>query len=100
MSESEGENSDGARCVGADTGQREQLVDVVWNDAAMALDDSDGARVEVEGATRVPESIPRAHRLPGGNRGQVCRCGPPLEPFLESGDDAHDRRLLQHEFAH
>ena len=100
MPPAERERGDRARRVRADALQREQVVELRGDLAAVALDDLDGGPVQPQRPARVAEPVPGAHGLRRRLGGEGGRRRPARDPRLPPGHDARDLGLLQHELAH
>ena len=93
---SERERSDCCCGVVADAGQLAQLGDRSRHLACKRCRANLRGRVQAQGAAGVAQPTPCPDSLPGRFRGEGCRNRPAPEPVLPDGQDAGDRRLLQH----
>lgn len=96
------EREDGHRTGGvvAHAGEGEKRIHLARDLAPVVFDDGYRTGVKPQRAAGVAEVRPGSH---GVGRRSSCKCGrsgPPCKPFIKSGDDAGDGRLLQHELAH
>ncbi len=95
-----GERGDGARRIGADTGQLPQCGGLTGNDAIVFTGHVAREGVQIPCARIVPESLPRFHHALWARRGQRIESGEALKKSLVKIQHAGDLSLLQHEFGH
>ena len=92
-----GEGQDRTGRVLPHPGQGQEGVQVIWQDAAVLLDDAAGALDEPQGPAWVAQATPDPQHRSGGGLGELGGTGPAPHPLLPGRDDAGHRGLLAHD---
>jgi len=95
----ERDRTDRARGVGADAGQRRDVVGLVWKAAAVPLDDRARGLVQRPGARVVTQSRPQREHLVERSRRERRDRRKPREPPLPVRQHGLQARLLRHDLA-